>query len=223
MEFAKVNVKAEGQDQFHKVLREYQKWNKRQPMEIATAKAYFISLNAMNTTKKADMTQIEAELRGNSKEYTSTPLAAILINKQLGKKNKKGLTGQKMKEAVEKYIRKATSKIQAVRSGWIAAMKTLNYWQKRGDVSFSKKYAPKKPQGVREIGQPKGYAHVNNAQGFCSVTIANQFGKGKQASKTVQGIEQKGLDKAVRMETNSMLIYIQKKYEQQFNKMKGAI
>lgn len=215
-----ISVRAEGDKEFNRVLTEYAKWNKRQPMEIATAKAYFISLNAMSTTKTADKGKIAEQLSESSKKFAGVPLAAIIVNRNLGNKNKKGLTGQKMTDAITKYIKKAQSKTQFLRSGWIAAAKTLDFWNKRGDVSFSKRFAPKKPQGVRQIGNPKGFAQVNNQTAMCSVTIGNMIGQGKQQSKTVTGILEEGLIKAVKRETQSMISYITKKYQEKFDKMK---
>jgi hypothetical protein len=218
--FISFNVEAKGEKEFFAVLNEYAQWNKRQPLEIAVAKAYFIDLNAMSTTKAADKGKITQELESNAKNFSGVPLAAILVNKQLGKKGKKGLTGAKMIAAVQKYIKTATSRTQAARSGWLAGAKTLDFWNRRGDVSFSKRFAPKKPQGVKEYGQPKGNAKISNQSGKAWVSIANQFGKGKQDSRTITPILLEGLQKAIARELASMKDYITKKYQEQFNRMK---
>ena len=75
------------------MLTDYMKWNERQPKEIVAAKAYFIGLNALQTTKTADKTQIASSLAQDSKQFSGVPLAAILVNKNLHEQGKKGLNG----------------------------------------------------------------------------------------------------------------------------------
>ncbi len=218
-QFLNVNVKTTGKEEFDGVLKEYRKWNDGQPQDIATAKAYFIDLNAMEATKVANPNSILEKLKASSKKYSGVPLDAILVNSNLGKKGKKGLTGQKMADAVVKFDKKQQSKISLLRSGWIQGAKTLDFWKKKGDVNFSKKFAPKRPSGIREYGRPKGWAQITNRRGECSVTVANMVGQGKQASKTVEPLLEKGMIAAFKRETQSMLTYIQRKYQEQFDKM----
>ena len=137
-----VKIRADGLKEFDKIFSEYQKWNKRQGADIVNAKLYFIALNAMQTTKTADKTKIATELMAPAQKYPTVPLAAILVNKQLTAKNKKGLNGLKMTEAIKRYIKKSISRTQFLRSGWIPAIKKLDYWNKQGDISFVKRFSP---------------------------------------------------------------------------------
>jgi len=140
-----LTVKSEGEKEFQRLLNEYAKWTKRQPMEIATAKAYFVGLQAMGATKASRKEQILAKLKAPSTTNPNVELDAILVNFQLGQKEKKGLYGEKMKAAVEKFDKKEQSRTGAARSGYIAPLKTLDFWNKKGDIKFSKRFAPKKP------------------------------------------------------------------------------
>jgi hypothetical protein len=220
MKFVTCGVTAEGDKEMSRVLTEYAKWNKRQMREIGVAKAYFISLGATNTTKKANPETIEQKLKASSTKYSGVPLDAILVNYELGKKGKKGLTGARMVAAIQKFDKKEASKVKAVSSAWLPAIKALDFWNKKGDVTFTKKFAPKKAQGLRQFGKEKGYATIINQTGKCIVTIANMFGQGKQNSRTVQGVLEDGLMKAVKKEIASMISYINRKYAEKFQKMK---
>lgn len=215
----RISVRVEGQDEFNRVAKQYAQFNKRQPQEVAVAKAYFIDLGAMGLTKTTTKEQIAANLHAPSSTNPKVELAPILVNWNLAKKGKKGLTGEDMRIAAEKFIRLHQARTQAARSGWIAGAKKLDYYNKQGDVSFSKRFAPKKPQGVRQYGKEKGWAQVVNRVGLCSVTVANEFGKGKQASSTIDGVLQEGLQKAFNRETTSMISYINKKYQEQHDRM----
>ena len=211
---------ANGEKEFNKVLNEYSKWTKRQPAEIVNAKLYFIALRAMNDTKTANKENIRTKLEAPSESYPDVSLAAILVNQQLGKKGKKGLTGPKMATAIEKLIKKEQSRTQFLRSGWLPAVKNLDYYNKRGDINFIKRFAPKKPHGVRQYGKDKGSCIFAKERINTWGRISNFVGYGKQATPTVNPILQTGLDNAVKAEIASMRTYITKKHSEQFDKMK---
>lgn len=214
-----VKIRADGLKEFDKIFSEYQKWNKRQGADIVNAKLYFIALNAMQTTKTADKTKIATELMAPAQKYPTVPLAAILVNKQLTAKNKKGLNGLKMTEAIKRYIKKSISRTQFLRSGWIPAIKKLDYWNKQGDISFVKRFSPKKPVGIKQYGKDKGTVVPARPVPRCSGTIINLVGQGKQSSPTVDKILNDGLVKAVKIEMASMLRYINRKYEEKLKKL----
>jgi hypothetical protein len=139
-----VNVKTEGDKELQRVLNVYGKWNKRQPQDIATAQSYFLSIDSMKETPPSNKDQILEKLKASSKEYPDVPLDAILINAALGKKNKKGLTGEKMQVAIERFDKKEQNRTGAARSGWFGSLKQLDFWNKKGDISFQKRFAPKR-------------------------------------------------------------------------------
>ena len=210
-----MGIKINGEKEFKKVLAEYSKWSKKQASEIINAKLYFIALNAMQTTKTADKQKISNDLMAPSNINPEVPLVSILVNKQLKAKGKKGLTGQKMAQAMDKFIKRAMSRTQFLRSGYISILKNLDYWNRKGDISFVKRFAPKKPQGIKQYGKDKGEvlaarpSNSTRSYGF----IWNKVGKDKQASSTVDGILEAGLAKAVRIELQSMNRHIEQKIQ----------
>jgi hypothetical protein len=215
-----ITTKIQGQKEFEQVLNEYKKWNRRQPAEIVAAKLYFVAANATNTTKTADKATIAQKLNEEAREYPDVPLAAILVNKQLKAKGKKGLTGEKMANAVQKFINKQISRVQFLRSGWLPALKSLDFFNKRGDISFTKRFAPKKPSGVKQYGKDKGQAIIPRRDApRVWGRISNFIGRGKQDSPTVTPILQSGLNKAIAMEIRSMKLYITRKYQEQIDRV----
>ena len=205
---------------FEKTFGEYMQWMKKQPAEIINAKLYFIALQAMRNTKTADKGEIQTNLLSPSKSNPKAPLVAVLINYELSKKNKKGLSGQKMANAITKYIKRKQTHIQFLRSGWLPAIKLLDFWNRRGDISFVRRNAPKKPEGIKQFGKDKGsavYARMDRPKTYG--IIMNAVGQGKQETKTVHPLILEGLIKGIQIETRSMRQYIERKYKEQFSKM----
>ena len=111
--------------EFDRAMAEYMKYTKRTTTEAVNQHAYYIARNATQTTYAADADKIKQDLEVASKKYPNIPLAAILVNSQLKNKGKKGLTGEKMKTAVEKFIKMRQSHRNFLRAGWIPAIKML--------------------------------------------------------------------------------------------------
>ena len=211
---------------FDKTFAEYMQFNKRQPAEIVNAKLYFIALNALSTTKNVDGGKIRAEMNQPSKNNPKVTLGELLTIINLKKRNKmpkKSSTYNKnIANNIEKFIKNRISHINFLRSGWLPAIKKLDFWNRKGDINFSKRFAPKKPAGIKQIGKDKGDVFpAKLEQAIARGTIINSVGiSGKAATPTVQPILQAGLDAAIQKEVASMKIYIEKKYQQQHDKMK---
>lgn len=212
--------------QFDKTMKEYIQWSRRQPSEIVNAKLYFIALQSMNTTKAATKQQVRGSLQQPSRKYPNRTLGEILTYIQLRQKGKFPRKSATLATKVEKFIKRRENHIQFLRSGWIPAMKKLNFWNKRGDITFVKSKAPKQPKGIKQFGIDKGDVdpareNMLKARG----TIFNFIGEGKQASPTVQGILADGLQKGVAAEVTSMKSYIKDKFEKKHKEMirKGQV
>lgn len=210
---------------FDSVFDDYLKWSKKQPAEIVNAKLYFIALNAMQTTKKADAGQIKAQLNAPSQKYPNKTLGEVLTLMDLrkrGKMPKRGKTlAKNMAAYVEKFENKRVSRINFLRSGWLPAIKKLDFWNRKGDITFTRKFAPKRNLEVKQYGKDKGNVMPARLEGeTVKGTISNDVGRGKQATRTVHDILQHGLDRAVLREINSMRIYIEKKFQAQHDKMR---
>lgn len=215
-----VSVKADTRE-FDRTMKEYIQWSRRQPAEIVNAKLYFIALQAMNQTKAATKQTVRSSLQESSRKYPKKTIGEILTYIQLRKKNKFPRKSAGMAAQVEKFIKRRESHVQFLRSGWIPAMRKLNFWNKKGDITFVKSRAPKMPQGIKQFGIEKGSvlpARQNDVR--AKGTIFNFIGKGPQASPTVQGILEDGLQKGVAAEIASMKSYIKDKVEKKHNEMK---
>lgn len=201
--------------EFEKTFGEYLKWNKKQPAEIINAKLYFIALQAQRATKSATRDSIKANLTQPSRTDPKVSLAAILVNHNLRAMGRKGLVGQKLTTAVNKFIRKEQTHIQFLRSGWLPAIKMLDFYNKRGDITFVRRFAPKKISGVKQFGKDKGsvlYAKPERAKTFG--IISNAVGQGKQDTGTAQVNILNGLRIGLNLELRSMRQYIERKYRE---------
>ena len=211
--------------EFNKTFKDYMAWQKKSVAEIINSKLYFVALQAMRLTKTADKNSIRQALEGESKKYPGTPLGALIVNSNLKKKNKKGLYGKKMDAAVQKLIRGRQSRTQFLRSGWIESLRVLDFWNKKNveNLKLTKRYAPKRPPGIKQYGKPKGaciYAKPWLAKTWGQ--ISNQVGQGKQASPTVGPLIYEGLKAGINAEIRSMRMYMDRKYGEQFARMKAS-
>lgn len=216
-----VTIKPVNLKEFNKVLNDYAAWNRKQPSEIVAAKLYFISLNAMNLTKTTDKNAIGAALNEPSNKYPDRTVAQMLTIRDLRNKNKKVKGAAQFAALVQKFIKRRQSHTNFLRSGWITALKKLDFWNKRGDVQFTKRWTKmKKPMGVKQFGKDKGDVKLS---GWWSPrtkgTIYNFIGTGKQASNTVNPILQQGLNEAIQKEMSDMIRYIERKYNEKHDKL----
>jgi hypothetical protein len=208
--------------EFQGVLNDYMQWNRRSFAEVVNQKLYFIASGATNLTKTSTKAAITLELSQPSEKYPDKTLGEVLVLKGLkarGKMPKRTSTLVKnMAGYVQKLINKRASHMQFLRAGWLPAIKKLDYWNKKGDtnsITFSKRFAPKKPAGLRQFGQDKGDvrpALLNTVGSQCKGTIYNFVGTGKQDGKRTRQILQAGLDRSVKQEIGSMRQYMLRKW-----------
>lgn len=205
--------------QFDKTLKEYMQFTKRSVAEVANAKCWFIARNATNTTKAVDRSKIDAELDAPSRINPEAPLAAILVNKQLRGKGMKGVSGSQMQAAIKKLKAARKRSINFLRSGWLPAVRILEYHLKKGDIQFSKRYAPKLNRQTKQFGREKGaaiYARPERERTFAE--IENAVYGGKKPSPRVHDLIVEGLQKAITQEVASMKTYIERKLNPEINK-----
>ncbi len=196
--------------QFDKVFKEYMEHTKKDLTSVVNNKLFFICRGAVRETKSADSTGVKAGLMAASTKNSKAPLAAILVNKQRGKKGEIGLQGSKMKTEVNKFIGKRVRAINFLRSGWIPAIKKL-----AGVVDKTTGGQTVSKSALKQRGNPKdkGGVRIAPLEGSWKPTAEawNSVFGGKNPSSKVQRIIQNGLQKAVNKEEASMLAYIEKK------------
>lgn len=214
-----VNIKVDTR-QFDRALEEYMKFTKRSVSEVVNAKAWFIARNAVLMTDKTVVSKIDAELNAPSRDYPPAPLAAIIINSRAKAKGMSGLTGSKMKRAIKTMINARHKAVNFLRSGWLPAIRILEQAVKRGDINFSKRYAPKKDSSVKQYGVDKGnarWAKPNYERVYSEIENAVQGGnKGRNAR--VHTILTRGLQRAINAEIASMRQYVERKLNPEINK-----
>jgi hypothetical protein len=200
--------------EFDRVFKEYMNYSKRTFKESCDQHAYYIARDAVQTTKGADKNIIRAKLEGPSAKYPNAPLAAVLVNVERAKAGKRGLTGQKMVNAVEKLIRKYQSHVNFVRSGWMPAIKKLA-------MVVPSKGGAKIPSGTAKSSRVFGGAEAAK-EGFSPIAwIWNSVVGGKHYSQKVHDIIETGAMEAVKMETQSMRDYIIRKQNEGIKKTFG--
>ena len=207
---------------FDKALNEYQKFCKKAPAEIANAKCWFIARNATATTDATTREKITSELMAPSKAVPEVPLAQILVQKQNKAAGGVPLSGSALKQAIKKFINKRISSIHFLRSGWLPAVRLLTQAVQRGDISFSKAFAPKLNSSVKQKGKDKGsarYARPNVDKTYAEIENAIQGGNKEHGSNSeIHERLEEGLQKAIDKEVSSMQQYIERKYNEQIEK-----
>jgi len=212
--------------EFLKTFDSYLDWNKRAVSDIVNQKLYFVALQAMNFTKKADAAQIKSELMAPSKKYPEKSLGELLVLMQMRRKGKMPKRTKTLNKNMSKYVQRLinarVNHIQFLRSGWLPAVKKLDYWNRKTDtnsISFSRRFAPKKPQGIKQFGRDKGDVKpaILGAWGpNCRGTIMNYAAsEGKQVDDTAAPILRAGLKLAVDAEMRSMRNYIERKVREE--------
>lgn len=189
--------------EFDKAMKEYLKYSKRTFVEAINQHAYYTARNATQTTYAADKEAIRRDLEKPAEVYPEVPLAAILVNKELASKGKKGLTGEKMRVAVEKFIKKKQSHRNFLRAGWIPAIKKLA-------SVVPKKNGTKIPSGTAKKGRNFGGATAAKDAWKTVCSIWNSALGKDESSRAVRYVEE-GAQKALDKEVGSMLAYIERK------------
>lgn len=205
---------------FNSVMKEYMTFSKRMPADAINTSLWFISRNATMTTKHSDKSKISTDLNQPSKVNPEAPLAAIIVNKQLGKQGLKGLTGSNMITAVNKLIKKRNSSINYIRSGWKNAIQILEqYLKSKGEFSFASRnsslnFKPDSAVMKKQTPLTFGTARVARIeiQGRVWGEIENNVGS--KNTITLDPIKEKGLQEAVNKEEASKRIYIERKLNQ---------
>ena len=218
---------------FDKAMEKYMTFQKRLPADVINGKLYFIARNATMTTKAADKSGIETELRGPSRDYPDVPLAAIIVNTQLKAKGKKGLTGEKMATAMDKLIKKRKASVNFVRAGWKNAIKLLEaYMRAKGELNFVRRWQSSAPVDSATMKKKK-FEYLGKATPAMVERVGRVWGEiqndvhGKDGESNLAHLEQvkqDGLQKAVDKEVRSMYIYMERKLNpvhREFNQKQG--
>lgn len=204
-----VNIKVDT-TKFDRAMKDYMKYSSRSNVEAVNQHAYYICRNATSTTHATEASKIKQDLEAASKTNPKAPIAAILANRDLGKKGKKGLYGEKMRKAMESFIKVRVAHRNFLRSGWIPAIKILaNVVPKKG----GRKIPSQTDKKGRNFGGAKPAKNTSVDTKRILATIWNSALGKKNDQKSITYITE-GLQQAINMEIESMGKYIQKKQQE---------
>jgi len=211
---------------FNEMLDEYKKVSSRSLTEILNNKAYYIAVNALNYTKKANIEDIRKDMgrivttgvinkRGkavNRKVYEASlnrsnktvPLAALIVNAKLRKEGQPPVFGEELNDAMRKLYASRVRSISFVRASWIPAIKRLS--------ALVKKSGPTRPDTTaKKYGQDKGGCQPALVTG--STVKASIWSDIHKTAARISKNLQEGLRIAYQKETMSMAGYIKNKMD----------
>lgn len=211
---------------FDETFKELVLYNKRSIPEIIDRNAYFVARDWVRLTVATPKDRIKSDLGKPSRVSPTLSIGELLANKVRTSAGQKGLYGNKLRIAGNKYARQRSLAANFLRSGGIPAIKELEkFVPKKGG-------APSYPSAVKVSGRPKGGgvgAPLNGGSWLAKASIWNavQGGFKKWAGAPgrnifkVQTILINGLQAAVNNQESKNREYIEKKINagvQQFNK-----
>ncbi len=197
-----MTIKIDDRD-FNRAFLKYIDFNHRSLREIVLQKSYWLSRRAFYQTEHETAAHIESELKKPSQINPKAPLWAILLNKSRKAQNLPHLTGDALKDAGEKFIKKKRSSANSNRAGWIPPIRKFEPLVR--SKSSVVRVRESKPKGGAILPDnswnPKGVLWNAVLGGKGMPGIRNRKG-------TAQPVIARGLQKALQIETNSMYKYI---------------
>lgn len=196
---------------FDKTFQEYMRFTSRSMADAVNQHAYYIARNATRTTKAATAQDIRRDMLKTCVKHPPAPLAAVVVNRQLGLKNQKGLYGVDMSDAIERFLLRRSNYRNFLRSGWLAAVKKL-------DAVVPKRNGARIPNNTdrRKLSSlGGGYGAPTHFTNFNPLASIWNSISGKDPSKepTVNKIITEGAQEAINLETDSMRKYIERKID----------
>jgi hypothetical protein len=207
--------------------RELGKWVKREMLytkkDLAEAlnwHGFKICKAANAMTHSASKPDIRSSLMSDSSKRAGAPIAAILVNKKLGKGA--GLYGQAMREAVAAFIRKRAGHVKYLGAGFLPGVAIFGT-KVRASVGKNAQRWARAKQGD---GSPVGGANV----AIPSINpIAAMFNDAMAPpDKTTKpreamAMKSNALQQAINQEVGNLEKYVARKIQQRNDKMIGAL
>jgi hypothetical protein len=219
------------QSEFDATLQLYLRETSRTLRDAVNTKGFYVARGAVRNTLKASRSRIQAELGKNvstvhsisggkiyykrTTELTSSsqhdaPLAALIINKRLGRSHKSGLYGRDMSRAIRQLLGARQRSVAFIASGWIPAIKKLAPAVPSRDRSG----APAMDGTPYTGTTTKGDATLAADSNLMVVTIENRVTSKHDPKHAIERIGSAGLQVAFDHEAASMQEYIARKLEE---------
>lgn len=204
-------------NEFPEALRRYLPHTKRTLAEIINQKGYAINRTANAITAKADAKRLEAEIgpEAQSKAIPNAPALAVIINAKRGKG--KGLYGSEMRAAVEKEWRRRKAAINFLRAGFLPGVAAFARSLGKAVGRNASRWAAVHGMGGATPARPgvKVEATFFNA----AVELAPKSSRPDAAAAKAEA----GLERASAQEIASMDKYIERKMQQETDRVLGRL
>lgn len=223
---------------FDAAMDQYRRLTSKTVAEIVNTKAYYIALNALNSTQHANIADIRAELgqivtvkykdkKGKERKKKTfaaalsrkhgdqqVPLAEILVNAERKKQGQPLIFGKELTSEMRKLYARRIRSVNFVRAGWIPAIKGLTPLAKKDGST-------QRDTSVKAAGEPKGGV-IPGRQSDIWTSVCKIYndvvGSDNKPSNYVNNIKNIGLQKAINKEAASMMAYVDKKLQEAADK-----
>lgn len=217
------------QRQFDRALNACIQTSNRTAENVVNGHALRVAFGAQKFTPKADASKIGRELSELTEMFerqksgrtikrkilasNQAPIAALLVNKERGRRGEKGLYGSDMKYAVAHFIGFRKRSVAFLKSGWTPVIKILMR-------AVPSKYRPGvMPQAENEVkGLPNGSVILATIE-KCACTISNDVGtrgpKSIEHNEALMKYGRPALQRAFDVETQQMIQHLKEKLDQE--------
>lgn len=193
---------------FDEAIREYVKYSRKDLTTIVNQKLYWVCINAIGETFKADKQTITNDLDKESNTMPGLTVAEAMAVVNARKKNLR-LTKSELKRDANKIKQRRKRAVGFLRSGWIPAIKRVAPY---AEVKTAAKRASREDSRLR--GKEKGGAAPALKAANADVVMASAWNDIiADNNPRAQQYMQVGLQRAMDREAASMMQYVQNKIQ----------
>jgi len=198
---------------FDAAMREYIRYSRKDLTTIVNQKLYWVCINAISNTYKADKSMIDAGLDSPSNKFNGLSIAETLAVLKARKEGRR-LTKTELTREANKIKRQRRRAIGFLRSGWIPAIRIMApHAEVKSAVGRSERMSKK------IIGQEKGTALPALKSMNSDVVVASAFNNIiADNNPKAQQYMQVGLQIALNKEAASMMQYVNRKIQKNNNR-----
>lgn len=199
---------------YDRALKDYMNNTRKSVTEVVNQKAYWIAINAIKETYKANKSDIKSELEKPSDKMPGLTVAEAMVVYRNNKANKRKMTRGEIRKEARALINKRTRAIGFLKSGWIPAVKVLAPHVKRR-LSVGNQ--------ANQKGKDKGGAKPASRASFTTNVVATIWNSIEADNNPrARNYMQVGLQRALDTEARSMLAYVEEKMRKNAEKFNRA-
>lgn len=199
---------------YDRAIQQYMRNTRKSAIEVVNQKAYWIGLNAIRETYKANKTTIKNDLEKPADKMRGLTVAEAIIVDRRYKNHEKPLTRGELRKEARALINKRIRAIGFLKSGWIPAVKRL--------APLVNKKVSVGMHNVKK-GKDKGGAKPAVESMFTNVVVASIWNDIQADNNPrAQAYMRQGLQRGLDMEAKSMLAYVESKMRKNAEKFNRA-